>query len=401
MRKRISGTGCCLIDYLYLNSSFEEPPLADFLSHKAGDGGLVPGNLVFSKDLASFAGLNERECIKIVTGNRKADSTNLGGPGVVSMVHASQILTREGWECTFYGALSNDSGSQVLKDFLNKFPLTCSMEQINNTVIPSTIVLSDPGANQGAGERTFINRLGSAELMKPDYLNDGFFDASLFLWGGTALVPPIHDNLTELLKKASDRGGINVVGTVYDFRNESAAPHSPWPLGARGSREQAYPYIDLLITDYEEALRLSGTDSLEKATAFFKKCGCGAFIITRGKEDFLLYSQGNLFIPCGEKYLPVSSWVDQDLKEHPELRGDTTGCGDNFMGGVLTSLARQLENQEKTGKKPDLVKACVEGACAGGLALYSRGGCFHEAYGGEKADRLLPIREAYLREVNL
>ena len=73
-----------------------------------------------------------------------------------------------------------------------------------------------------------------------------------------------------------------------------------------------------------------------------------------------------------------------DLEDHPNKAGDTTGCGDNFVGGVLSSLAVQREEQGQA-LIPDLERAVAEGVCAGGLALYSTGGTFRENVPGEKA----------------
>jgi len=52
------------------------------------------------------------------------------------------------------------------------------------------------------------------------------------LFGGTALVPNIHSELTELVKTGKDSGCVTIVTTVYDFPNErkrlSGYPvHSP------------------------------------------------------------------------------------------------------------------------------------------------------------------------------
>ena len=74
------------------------------------------------------------------------------------------------------------------------------------------------------------------------------------MFGGTALVPQIHDNLTSILKKAKSRSSITIVNTVFDFRNEKSNPGKNWPMG---DSDESYLYIDLLIADKEEALRLT------------------------------------------------------------------------------------------------------------------------------------------------
>ena len=396
MKKRIAGTGCCLLDYLYTDIDFSAQPFQSFLSKKGGDGGLVPGQLVFASGLAGFSGMPEEECLKQLTGGFPPDAVNLGGPGVVAMVHASQVLAPEGWDITFSGVFGDDAASEEMRRFVASYPVSLQEKTLPGTCVPSTTVLSDPRYNSGAGERTFINRLGVADFFEPFLLEDDFFDAPLFLWGGTGLVPPLHRNLTSLVKRSKAAGGVNVVGTVYDFLNESLDPDGPWPLG--DPAEPAYPWIDLLICDQEEAVRLSGKKNLEDAKMFLKESGCRAFIITRGADPLYLYTKDGIFGEQAELSLPVSPYVNKDLDANPGKRGDTTGCGDNFVGGVMVSLARQLEQAEAGGPGAlDLLEAAVEGICSGGLALYTRGGCRTEQAEGETRKLLEPIRRDYYR----
>ncbi|MDC7239562.1 MAG: PfkB family carbohydrate kinase [Spirochaetales bacterium] len=391
LKKRISGAGCSLLDYLYTDISFQDPRLEPFWSKEPGDGGMSPGKLVFAADLARFAGVSEEILQDSLSGGIEADKVNLGGPAIVPLVHCSQILTD--WECSFYGFSSGSEDFAPLDAIVKKLPVNY-VRLPSPGALPTTVVLSDPGHHCGAGERTFVNRLGAADLVDPDALPDELFEGDIVLWGGTGLVPPLHDNLGELSRRVKDSGGINVVGTVYDFRNEAKSPVDPWPLGSR--EDPAYRWIDLLICDQEEALRLSGRETLEEALTFFRDSGLYSLVITRGKEETLVYSEGStLFGDCPLTAMPVSSYVDSDLAVHPERRGDTTGCGDNFMGGVLTSLARQLENRDRL----DLKTAAVEGICAGGLALYSKGGCFVESRPGEKEALMKPIRTDYFSRI--
>ncbi len=395
--KKISGTGCCLLDYLFTDMDFSSEIFQRFQSKKPGDGGLVPGNLVFSSDLAEFSGLSEEKVLELLSGRSLPDSINLGGPGVVAMIHASQMLHQDDWKVCFTGAMGDEEISGEIKNIVRKYPIDFTEVVFPGEAAASTTVLSDPGYNGGAGERTFINRLGAAEYLQSSDLVMDFFNSDIVLWGGTALVPRIHNDLTALVKKVKAQGGLNVVGTVYDFLNESKNPYSPWPLG--NPEEPAYPWIDLLITDYEEALRLTGESDGESAIKALKNKGCGSFIITKGKEPLCLFSDGKgNFEKQDKMFLPVSPYVDADLKAHPEKRGDTTGCGDNFVGGVLVSIARQIK---KSDNRIDLVEAAVEGICSGGLALYINGGCRPENYPGEKEHLIKPIREHYKETVLL
>ena len=390
-KKKISGAGCSLLDYLYTNISFQSPALESFWSRSPGDGGMSPGKLVFAEDLARYAGVEEDRLQDLLTEGVSPDKVNLGGPGIIPLVHCAQVL--RDWECSFYGFSSGREDFAPLNDIVEKLPVDY-VNLASEGAVPTTVVLSDPSHHGGAGERTFVNRLGSADLVDPDGLPDELFQAEIVLWGGTGLVPPLHDALAPLSRKVKEAGGLNIVGTVYDFRNEAKSHIDPWPLGT--PEDPAYPWIDLLICDQEEAFRLSGSDSLDSSVRFFQNAGLKSVIITRGKDETLVFSLGSaVFMDCPLSYMPVSAWVDRDLAAHPEKRGDTTGCGDNFMGGVLTSLARQMENEGLL----DLKAAAVEGICAGGLALYSKGGCFVESRPGEKEDLMKPVREDYIQNI--
>ncbi|WP_319478725.1 carbohydrate kinase family protein [Marispirochaeta aestuarii] len=386
----ISGTGCCLYDYLYRDVSFESPDFRKFLSSLPGDGGLAPGGLVFAESLSRFAGLSAEECIAALTQGRKPDKVNLGGPAVVSMIHAAQVLPEE-WNIQFYTCLGDDPESERLMEDLKRFPMTLYADRAPGWPVPSTVVLSDPSWHDGAGERSFVNTLGSALAFSPDMLDEGFFRSDICLWGGSALVPPLHDNLAFLTKKARERGCLNIAGTVYDFQHQAADPLHAWPLGTH--ENPAYPWIDILITDREEARRLSLQEDVEDAAEFLLAQGCGSCVITRGKDDVYVKTRSELFRSVPGKIFPVSELIVFDLAENPEKRGDTTGCGDNFMGGVLVSVARQMD-ADPAGPV-DLEEAVVEGICAGGLALYHIGGVYAEKYPGEKKKKISEIKSRY------
>ena len=138
----------------------------------------------------------------------------------------------------------------------------------------------------------FINSIGAAWDYRPEELDDDFFNSDIVVFGGTALVPLIHDDLTSLLKKAKSKGCMTIVNTVFDFRNEKTDPSKRWPLG---ESDESYRYIDLLITDQEEALRLSGEHDQQSALKFFQKNKVSSLIITNGSKNILAYSDGQIF----------------------------------------------------------------------------------------------------------
>ena len=389
----VSGTGCSLVDRLFNNISFNSKEFQPYLSKSSGDGGLVPGQLVFVEEFENFVGEKHQTIIGKLTGNRTHDKINIGGPSIVSLIHAAQLTYDKACEFRFYGGRGNDSEGEYIISLLKDTPVITDKYRITEGETPYTVVLSDPTYNNNSGERIFINSIGAAWNYLPEYLDEDFFSSDIVVFGGTALVPRIHDNLTELLKRSRSNGCLTIVNTVYDFRNEKANPHVKWPLG---KSDESYKFIDLLITDLEEALRLSGEKYVEDAITFFRQKGTGALIITNGTDHVRMFSQDNVFEKIDYSEMPISAAVSEDLGKKKVLRGDTTGCGDNFVGGVLASVVEQkLENITAL----DLREAVVLGVVSGGTTTFYMGGTYHEKEKGEKRKMMEPYLDAYLKQI--
>ena len=90
--------------------------------------------------------------------------------------------------------------------------------------------------------------------------------------------------------------------------------------------------------------------------------------------------------------------MDHDLDAGGRQAGDTTGCGDNFLGGVLTSVAIQM----LAGQRRDLnlTDACAWGAASGGFACFYPGGTFIEPEPGLKRRRVQSYYEAYCAQLS-
>jgi sugar/nucleoside kinase (ribokinase family) len=393
MRNKIivSGLGCCLVDILYSNIDFTDDSILKYLSRVRGDGGLSPGKLVFQEEFEKFSGITLDDFLSHITSGRACDKINIGGPSIVSLIHAAQLTDKNRCEVRFYGRAGNDKNGHYLLSSLLKTPVVPKDFRLVDHRTPSTLVLSDPDFDHGHGERMFINSIGAAWDFHPHELDEGFFESDIVVFGGTALVPNIHDHLTALLKKAKSRGCLTIVNTVFDFRNEKANPMARWPLG---EDEQSYALTDILIADKEEALRLSGGSSIDHAVRFFLEKNVPSLIITNGPSDIITYSDGSFFNPSPLKLMPVSRTIRDELKSYNA--GDTTGCGDNFVGGVMASIVNQLSDKNK---KPDLNEACCWGIVSGGFACFYMGGTFFEDEPGEKLDRIKPYYESYLRQV--
>ncbi|MDR0447280.1 MAG: carbohydrate kinase family protein [Treponema sp.] len=398
----IHGTGCGILDCIFADEDFSGPAYQSAMSKKSGDGGLTPGQLVFSDALEKFMGRPYDEVLASLNKSKTPNAWNLGGPSAVSLAHAAQILAgknagSKNYAVRFYGVRGCDNAGQTLMEKISSIPFT-DIRMIPKEYPHSRVdVLSDPRYNNGAGERTFVIRRGALDEFYPDDLGNDFFNANLIAFGGTALTPRIHNNLTELLQRSRKNGAFTEVNLVYDFQSELENPGKKWKLG---KNDDAYPYIDLLAADQEEALKTSGKTGVEEAAAWFIKQGCGAVVITRGRLPLLLYSDpgtAGFFTKTEMTYLPSCEKVDQELADHPERRGDTTGCGDNFTGQVIAELAEVLASGKQNDI--DLREICIPAAAAGGFACFIVGGAFYETETGQKRRLLEPYIKAYREQL--
>ena len=401
----IHGTGCGLLDCIYTDEDFSSPAYQMAMSKKSGDGGLTPGQLVFSSAFEKFMGKPYEEILASLNGGKPPNARNLGGPSAVSLAHAAQILAKDkSFYVRYYGIEGSDTTGDEMKKKISALPFAETIMLCKDCPTSRVDALSDPRYDGGSGERTFVYRKGSLDEFFPEDLSKDFFNAGIIAFGGTALTPRLHDNLTELLKRARKNGALTEVNLVYDYRSEIENPGKKWKLGIN---DDAYPYIDLLIADQEEALKTSGEDSVEKAAAWFIKNGCGAVVITRGRQPLVLHAGGSVpqesekagsafFKKTDLLYLPVCEEVNRELAAYPEKRGDTTGCGDNFTGQVIAELASAIASGSST---IDLREICIPAVAAGGFACFIVGGTYYEKEKGEKQRLLEPYINAYREQL--
>ncbi len=404
---RISGVGCCLLDRIYDQVNFTSEAFCKYMSRKAGDGGLEAGKLTFEEELERFSGDSfSADILPLLTEGRKANKENIGGPCVVALINAAQLAYKES-TVSFYGCKGDDGVGDDLLQKLRQTNLDLSHYRTEKgSETASTSVLSDPNYDNGHGERTFVNVIGASWHYLPEELDDSFYNSEICVFGGTALVPRIHQGLSKMLKRAKSCGSITVVNTVYDFLSQKEHPDQRWPMG---DGDESYRFIDLLIVDHEEALRLSGCKDIPSAIAFFREKGTGAVLVTNGARNVSLWADSPLFGKVEEQTMPVSAAVGEALNQGK--KGDSTGCGDNFAGGVIGSLARTLSNSPLKGedKSPfkgkleglfDLREACRWGIVSGGFACFYYGGTYFEQEAGEKLSHLQELYDQYLKQEN-
>ena len=356
---------------------------------------MSPGKLVFTEELELFSGKTYHEILKDIVGDRPADVMNVGGPSLVSLILTSQILNGDDYEVKFYGMAGNDKYAAKIMEMVRQTPLNIQNYFLSEKhATPTTDVFSDPDYDNGHGERTFVNNIGAAWDFTPEQIGDEFYEADIVCFGGTALVPHIHDELTSMLKQARSNKCITLVNTVFDFRNQKKNPEKPWPLV---ESTDDYRLIDVLIMASEEALKISGQNTIEAAAEYFHSTLVSSFIITNGASDLFAGSNGVLFEKTGIVRFPVSRMIEDRLKSNLQQKGDTTGCGDNFAGGIITSLALQLKNKKKGNFS--LPEAISWGVSSGGNCCFTVGGTYLETTPGEIKQKIQTVQGAYLNQI--
>jgi sugar/nucleoside kinase (ribokinase family) len=392
----ITGAGCAIADLIFNKVSFSCPEFEKYCSLTEGDGGLHPGKLVFTEELEKFSGKAYPQILNEIVGVRAPDTINVGGPSLVAMIHAAQLLDKENFEVKFYGLGGDDVFYNQIIDIVRQTPLEITHYNVSTgKATPTTDVFSDPTYDNGHGERTFVNNIGAAWDFTPDKIDDSFFNGDIQCFGGTALVPYLHDHLSDLLKHSKQEDCITVVNTVFDFRNQKSNPDKPWPLMDSFAD---YGLIDMLIMDCEEALKISDTANIEEAAIYFSTTGVASFIITNGAGELACWSNGKLFEKTEILRFPVSNYIVNKLKTKPDERGDTTGCGDNFAGGIITSIALQLKDTSKG--EFSLPEAISWGVSSGGFCCFTVGGTYLEKEAGEKNSEIEIIKNHYIKQIS-
>jgi len=359
MPLRIAGAGSCLMDIVYADVDFSSEAFRSVASKREGDGGLSSGSFVLVRELELFAGRPFPDILRDLVGDA-LPAEDLGGSSAASLLHAARELEGEDVELSYHGLRGKDElGERLLERLRRASPDSrrASLDLRRATLdlrafrkedgpTPSLTFLSDPRADRGRGARCLAIEIGAAARFKSSDLRRDFFGADIVAFGGTSLVPALHDRLQELLPEARSRGALTVVDAAFDYRAERRDPFGPWPLGTHDNEAddfpgpaEAYRGCDLLVVGQAEALRLAGCRDLGEASSFLEGSGLGAFLVDRGSGGVLAWAREARFAGLG-------------LTELPALAPCGRGA---FVGSVLADLARQLK--ATPGRRLDLARA--------------------------------------------
>jgi fructokinase len=170
------------------------------------------------------------------------------------------------------------------------------------------------------GERDFyFNRGADGQLSKEDLSGLNLKEYSIVHFGSaTGFLPgPLQDAYLDLLEKSKKAGAI--ISFDPNYR------HLLFPNNTKSFIDQCWPFIEqshfFKLSD-EEAMLITGCDSVQHAAAALRKKSKAVFAITMGKEGTLLSMGDHLEMIGSIAITPV----------------DATGAGDAFVGAVLFQL---------------------------------------------------------------
>lgn len=257
--------------------------------------------------------------IKFGSDNASTISTHGGG----AAGNVASWVTRVGSESTIVAHVGSDSaGAAIISEFdaLGVNHKGLLIESAHTGVV---VVLVDP-----SGERTMFPENGAnAGLVLEDLPALEGFDA-VYLSGYAPLDPKSRPGILEMLPMIRSHN----IPIYYDPATVGGMSAVPIDM-IRGWLS----HVDGILLNEEEAAFLSGLSDLDSQLDYFLE-KCSTVVIKRGAEGAIGKIRGGNRI---------------DVPAFPTTVVDTTGAGDSFAGGFISSMAlgRGLEESLRLGAK--------------------------------------------------
>ena len=147
-----------------------------------------------------------------------------------------------------------------------------------------------------------------------------------------------NDDFLSLFKEAKAKGIMTSMDPQF--------PLSPLEIPWISVLKSLVPYIDILMVDENEALSISGKDTIESAANFLLKEGFKKIVIKLGPKGAFIKDK-NI-----EQLIPAL---------FPERFVDTIGAGDSFDAGFLQGILEEMSLQEATKMGIKAATMSIEG----------------------------------------
>ena len=271
---------------------------------------------------------------------------------------------RNGVHAGFLGKLGNDDFGRLLVNTLkadgveilvpeltDKATTTLAFVTLDETGDRSFTFARKPGADMLLDEAD-VERV---DLSAWDIVHAGSVSQSgLKTSDGSDSISTERDAVLLALKKAKECG--KLVSFDINYRDKI------WSIDeCRTEVMKVLPYVDLLKISDEELIFVSGEENIP---VFMNEHGITVLVLTRGGEGAYIYYNGGNGSDVKTQTIPA-------MKVKPV---DTTGAGDAYWGGFLSSLLRQGIGSTDDITMDKLMIAGRYGAVSGGLCVQKQGG---------------------------
>ena len=293
-----------------------------------------------------------------VNGMNNTYTANPGG----APANVAVSIARNGIEAGFLGKLGNDDFGKLLLKTLKDDNVRVLVGELTEQ---ATTTLAFVTLNE-AGERsfTFARKPGADMLLsEEDVCAVDFSEWDIVHAGSVSQSEaPEKDAVLSALKKAKDLG--KLVSFDINYRDKI------WSFDdCLRECKKIFPLTDLLKISDEELPFVGGAENIPN---FMKEYDITVLVLTLGKDGARIFYDNTT---C-------------DIPSMKVKAVDTTGAGDAFWGGFLSSLLRQGISHKSDITMDKLVTAGKYGAVSGGLCIQKPGGI-----------PALPFREDIEREM--
>ena len=279
-----------------------------------------------------------------VPGLSNSYTANPGG----APANVAVSLSRNGIDTGFLGKLGNDDFGRLLIRTLkeNNVEVLCPALTDEATTTLAFVTLDDTGDRSF----TFARKPGADMLLNEDDVKRVSIAEYDIVHAGSVSQSgsPEKDAVLLALKTAKDNN--KLVSFDINYRDKIWSEEA-----CLAEVKKVIPYVDLLKISEEELMFVGG---MENIPAYMKENGIAVVVLTRGGDGARIYFDG------GYTDIPA---MKVEVK-------DTTGAGDAYWGGFLSSLLRQEVTSVSDITCEKLKTAGRYGAVSGGLCIQKPGG---------------------------
>lgn len=257
-------------------------------------------------------------------------------------------VARNGVDAGFLGKLGNDDfGRMLLKTLAAENVEVLIPKLTDDATTTMAFVTFDESRERSF---TFARKPGADMLLsEEDVKNIDFSEWDIVHAGSVSQSgQPSGDAVLLALRMAKEAG--KMVSFDINFRDKI------WSVQeCMAEVNKVFEYVDLLKISEEELDFVGGIDNIHD---FMKEKEISVVVLTRGSEGARIFYKGD----------------EVNIPSNKVSVVDTTGAGDAYWGGFISSLANQQVSDTCMLSMERLIKAGRYGAASGGLCVQKHGG---------------------------